>query len=87
MQALLDNILKLVEEDRKLQVQRIKDGDNYRIDHLRMNKNQCEFGVNGDEAGAWLFRYLVTAEIGADAHAAWQAYLNAWEMLNEKYKK
>ena len=64
-----------------------KDGNNYRIDHLRMNKNLCEFGVNGDEAGAWLFRYLITAEIGADAHAAWQAYLNAWEMLNEKYKK
>lgn len=45
MQALLDNILKLVEEDRKLQAQRIKDGDNYRIDHLRMNKNQCNSGV------------------------------------------
>lgn len=64
-----------------------KDGSNYRIDHLRMNKNLCEFGVNGDEAGAWLFRYLVTAEIGADAEKAWQAYLNAWEMLHEKYKK
>ena len=64
-----------------------KDGSNYRIDHLRMNKNMCEFGVNGDEAGAWLFRYLVTAEIGADAEKAWQAYLNAWEMLHEKYKK
>ena len=63
------------------------DGDNYVIDHLRMNKNLCEFGVNGDEAGAMLFRYLITAEIGADSHAAWQAYLDAWEMLNEKYKK
>ena len=30
----------------------------------------CEFGVNGDEAGAWLFHYLVTAEIGADAEKA-----------------
>lgn len=63
----------------------IKNGEDYIIDHLRMNKNLCEFGVNGDEAGAWLFRYLVTAEIGADADAAWQGYLQAWEMLNEKY--
>ena len=64
-----------------------KGNQHYLIDHLRMNKNLCEFGVNGDEAGVMLFRYLVTAEIGADAHAAWQAYLDAWEMLNEKYKK
>ena len=63
-----------------------QDDAHYVIDHLRMNKNLCEFGVNGDEAGAMLFRYLVTAEIGADSHASWQAYLDAWEMLNEKYK-
>lgn len=31
MQALLDNILKLVEEDRKLQTQRIKDGDTFNV--------------------------------------------------------
>lgn len=64
-----------------------KDGDDYLIDHLRMNKNLAQFGVNGDEAGAWLFRYLLIAEIGADADAAWQAYLDAWEMLHEKYSK
>lgn len=31
MQALLDNILKLVEEDRKFQAQRIKDGDTFNV--------------------------------------------------------
>jgi len=61
-------------------------GDDYLIDHIRMNRALSAFGVNGDEAGVWLFRYLITAEIGADAETAWQAYLNAWEMLNEKYK-
>lgn len=62
-----------------------KDGEDYLIDHLRINKNLAEFGVNGDDAGAWLFRYLIIAEIGADANAAWQDYLNAWETLNNKY--
>ncbi len=63
-----------------------KEGENYHIDHLRMNKNLCDFGVNGNEAGASLFRYLITTEIGGDAMAAWQAYLHTWEMCNEKYK-
>lgn len=51
----------------------------YRIDRLSINKNLVEFGVNGTEPAAYLFRYLVTAEIGADANVAWNMYLDAWE--------
>lgn len=64
-----------------------KDGKNYCVDHLRINQALCEFGVNGDEAGVWLFRYLLTAEVGGDAHAAWQNYLDVWEHLENKYSK
>lgn len=63
------------------------DGDNYVIDSLRMSHSLAQFGVNGDEAGVFLFRYLVITEIGGDSHAAWQAYLNAWEELHQKYLK
>lgn len=63
-----------------------KAGDVYCIDHLRMSHALAQFGVNGDEAGAWLFRYLVTSEIGADSHTAWQLYLDAWEAQEKKYE-
>lgn len=59
----------------------------YRIDHLTMAHSLAEFGVNGDEAGVMLFRYLITAESEGDAEAAWNDYLQAWDMLNEKYSK
>lgn len=57
------------------------------IDKLSMNHGLCEFGVNGDEAGMALFKYLITAETGADAEAEWQEYINAWEYLDKKYSK
>lgn len=41
MQALLDNILKLVEEDRKLQAQRIKDGDTFNVFSI-LGLQSCE---------------------------------------------
>ena len=63
------------------------DGENYVIDSLRMSHSLAQFGVNGDEAGVFLFRYLVITEIGGDSYAAWQAYLNAWEELHHKYSK
>ena len=59
----------------------------YVIDSLKMNHALAEFGVNGDEAGAALFCYLVIAESGGDADAAWQNYLNKWDMLVQKYSK
>ena len=58
-----------------------------RIDHLTMAHSLAEFGVNGDEAGIMLFRYLITAEAGGDAEAAWNEYLQAWEKLVKKYSK
>ena len=61
--------------------------DIYRIDHLTMAHSLAEFGVNGDEAGIMLFRYLITAEAGGDAEAAWNEYLQAWEKLVKKYSK
>ena len=64
-----------------------KENDIYRIDKLTMNHGLVEFGVNGDNAGAWLFRYLITAESGGDAEGAWQDYMNAWEETNRKYSK
>ena len=62
-----------------------RDGQ-YIIDRLKINQALCEFGVNGDEAGITLFRYLLTAEVGYDPREAWNDYLAAWQYLNEKYK-
>lgn len=40
-----------------------------------------EFGVNGDEAGAALFVYLITAETEGNAEEAWLKYIEAWDKL------
>lgn len=61
--------------------------DGYKIDHLRMNIGLVQFGVNGNESGAWLFRYLLTAEIGENPMTAWEHYLDAWESNNKKHQK
>ena len=52
------------------------DDGTYTIDRLKMNHALLEFGVNNYIAGAMLFRYLLTAEIGADANGAWQLFLH-----------
>ena len=59
----------------------------YIIDELTINRALAEFGVNGTEAGAWLFRYLITAETGGDEAGAWQDYINAWDGLDRLYNK
>ena len=59
----------------------------YFIDELIINHGLAAFGVNGDEAGVWLFRYLITAETGGDNVRAWQDYIKAWENLDCLYKK
>lgn len=64
-----------------------KEGECYFIDELTINHALAEFGVNGDEAGIWLFRYLITTETGGDEVKAWQNYINAWEKLDYLYKK
>lgn len=43
-----------------------------------------EFGVNGNKTGVALFLHLLTAEVGSDAMAAWQAYLDKWDETNQK---
>lgn len=59
---------------------------NYVVDSIKMNHGLVEFGVNGDEAGATLFVYLIVAESGGDSSEAWNNYIKAWEKLVEKYK-
>lgn len=56
-----------------------KRSDDYHIDRLLINQSLVEFGVNGDIPATYLFRYLITAEVEADAEKAWQAYLDEWE--------
>ena len=63
------------------------DDEQYVIDEIVINHALVEFGVNGDEAGVALFLYLLIAEVGGDAMGAWQAYLDKWEELNNKYAK
>ena len=59
----------------------------YIIDELIINRALAEFGVNGNEAGVWLFRYLITAETGGDVAGAWLDYINAWDKLDRLYNK
>lgn len=65
----------------------IKEGEDYLIDKLRINRNLAEFGVNGDEAGTALFRYLIIAESGGNSEKAWNDYISAWDILEQKYSK
>ncbi len=64
----------------------MKVGDGYIVDRLRMNKDLAQFGVNGDESGEALFKYLIAAETKGDAETAWQNYLDEWDKIYEKYK-
>lgn len=63
-----------------------KTAKGFEIFRLKMNKGLAEFGVNGNDAGVALFKYLIAAETGGDADRAWQNYLQTWQLLNEKYK-
>ena len=65
----------------------LKKRQKYIIDEIIINHALVEFGVNGDEAGVALFLYLLIAEVGGDAMAAWDAYLDKWDELNNKYAK
>jgi len=61
--------------------------DHYVIDEICINQALVEFGVNGDKSGVALFLHLLTAEVGGNAMAAWQAYLDKWDETNQKYAK
>ena len=58
-----------------------KDGDDYRVDRLRISSDFAQYGANGAAAGAALFRYLVLAESGGNSHLAWQQYIEAKEKM------
>lgn len=55
-----------------------QEDDAFIIDHLVINHALVEFGVNGDDSAAWLFRYLLTTEIGGDSEGAWQDFVAVW---------
>ena len=55
-----------------------QDGDDYIIDNLVINHALMEFGINNDQPAAWLFRYLLTTEIGGDSDSAWQEFVDVW---------
>lgn len=57
----------------------------YIIDEITINHALVEFGVNGDEPGVALFLYLLIAEVGGNAMAAWHEYLDKWEKNHLKY--
>lgn len=59
-----------------------QDGNDYIIDNLIINHDLAEFGVNGDEPAVWLFRYLITAEVGGDANGAWKDFEDVWMGYN-----
>jgi hypothetical protein len=58
---------------------RVRPDSDYRIDHITINKELVEFGVNGDSSSFALFCYLITAETGGNTEEAWENYLNTWE--------
>ena len=64
-----------------------KKENQYIIDEICINQALVEFGVNGDKSGVALFLHLLTAEVGGNAMAAWQAYLDKWDETNQKYAK
>ncbi len=64
-----------------------KKENQYVIDEICVNHALVEFGVNGDKTGVALFLHLLIAEVGGDALATWQAYLDEWDETNQKYVK
>lgn len=64
-----------------------KKENQYVIDEICINQALVEFGVNGDKTGVALFLHLLIAEVGGNAMAAWQAYLDKWDETNQKYAK
>ena len=62
-----------------------KKENQYVIDEICVNHALAEFGVNGDKTGVALFLHLLIAEVGGDAMATWQAYLDKWDETYQKY--
>ncbi len=57
----------------------------FAFDRLRINRSLCNLGVNSDDTSLALFYYLLTAELGGDAAAAWREYQRVWEMTEQRY--
>ncbi len=65
----------------------IKVGEDYMVDLLKISHTLMEFGVNGTIPAMYLFRYLLTAELGYKPEKAWDAYMHEWEKMNAKYQQ
>lgn len=48
----------------------------YIIDKITVNRNLCQWGVNGEFAALLLLHYLIAAETGGNWPAAWEAFCN-----------
>lgn len=53
-------------------------GDHWRIDTVAINHTIANYGANRDATGLSLFLYLLTAETGGNAAAAWRDHLATW---------
>ena len=58
----------------------------YLVDRLKINHALAEFGVNGNDAGLSLFKYLIIAAIGGNAESAWMDYVISWTGTHLKQK-
>jgi len=54
-------------------------GREYKIDRLKINRNLCEFGMNGDIPAKCLFLYLIFCESEGPSPRAWDAVFEAWK--------
>jgi hypothetical protein len=53
-------------------------GELWRIDTVVVNHTIADFGANRDATALSLFLYLLKAETGGDADAAWRDHLATW---------
>lgn len=58
-----------------------------KITSLKMNRELCQWGVNGDDAGLAFFLYLIDAETDNYPLEAWHNFLLECNKLNKKAKR
>jgi len=51
----------------------------YHIDTLKINRQLCQFGLNGDIPGKSLFLYLIYSEVTGPSAKAWTAFFDSWK--------
>ena len=58
-----------------------------KITSLKMNRELCQWGVNGDDAGLAFFLYLIDAETDNYPLEAWHNFLLECNKLNKNAKR